>query len=97
MSTLFILILLALAFYAGWRLGRSSAVRNDQPVPFAAVADDELSDELVAVIGAAAAEVAASPVVVKRIQFLGDRPSPAWAVTGRLNIMASHQISRRTI
>jgi sodium pump decarboxylase gamma subunit len=58
--------------------------------------DDEINDEIVAVISAAVAATLRPPVRIRKIRFLTGGPSdPAWAVTGRLNIMASHAISRR--
>jgi sodium pump decarboxylase gamma subunit len=58
--------------------------------------DDELNDEIVAVIAAAVAATLRPPVRIRRIRFLtGGGSDPAWAVTGRLNIMASHAIAKR--
>lgn len=58
-------------------------------------AEDELNDELIAVIAAAATAVMKKPVVIKKIHFLNQAAGSSWAVTGRLNIMASHLISKR--
>lgn len=58
-------------------------------------AENELNDELVAVMAAACAATMKQKVRIRRIQFLGSESGPAWAVTGRLNIMASHLIARR--
>jgi len=57
--------------------------------------DDEVNDEVVAVIAAAAAAAIKKRVTIKRITFLSPGPGQAWAVTGRLNIMASHAIAKR--
>lgn len=57
--------------------------------------DEEINDEVVAVIAAAVTAAIRKPVVVRRIRFLSDGPAPAWSVTGRLNIMASHAIAKR--
>ncbi len=57
--------------------------------------DVDLNDEVVAVLAAAAAVILGRPVSVRRVRFLMPAAEPAWAVTGRLNIMASHAISRR--
>jgi sodium pump decarboxylase gamma subunit len=58
--------------------------------------DDELNDEIVAVISAAVAAMLRPPVRIRRIRFLTEGASDqSWAVTGRLNIMASHAIARR--
>ncbi len=58
--------------------------------------DDELNDEIVAVISAAVAAMLRPPVRIRQIRFLTEGASDqSWAVTGRLNIMASHAIARR--
>jgi sodium pump decarboxylase gamma subunit len=57
--------------------------------------DDEVNDEIVAVITAAVATTIRKPVVVRKIRFLASGAEPAWAVTGRLNVMASHAITKR--
>lgn len=57
--------------------------------------DADLNDEVIAVLAAAANVMLKRPVSVRRVRFLVPAPEPAWAVTGRLNIMASHAISRR--
>jgi sodium pump decarboxylase gamma subunit len=57
--------------------------------------DDDVNDEIVAVITAAIATTLRKPVVVRKIRFLSSGSEPAWAVTGRLNIMASHAITKR--
>jgi sodium pump decarboxylase gamma subunit len=57
--------------------------------------DDELNDEVIAVITAAVAATLKKPVLVRTIRFLSTDSEPAWAVTGRLNIMASHAIAKR--
>jgi sodium pump decarboxylase gamma subunit len=57
--------------------------------------DDEVNDEVVAVIAAAATAAIKKRVTIKRITFLSPGPGQAWAVTGRLNIMASHAIAKR--
>ena len=58
--------------------------------------EDEINDELVAVISAAAATAFHKSIIVKKIQFLDQKASGgSWAVTGRLNVMASHAISKR--
>ena len=59
--------------------------------------DEEVNDEIVAVITAAVAAMLKKPVVVRKIRFLSTESEPAWAVTGRLNIMASHAIAKRKI
>jgi hypothetical protein len=97
MTVLLFLFLISLGFIAGWFFGSHHALRTPKtPDAIVPVSGNE-PEELIAVIAAAASEMLASPVVVKRIQFLGDSLSGTWAVTGRLNIMASHQISKRTI
>ena len=95
MTTLFFLLITLIVFFVGWFWGSRHALRNE-PIPENPVSvEQELSDELVAVIAAAAAETLTATIVVKRIQFLNDAATGAWATTGRLNIMASHQISKR--
>ena len=54
--------------------------------------EEELSDELVAVITIAAHEIIKKPVVVKAIHFLDTPTDTAWAVHGRFNIMNSHRL-----
>jgi Na+-transporting methylmalonyl-CoA/oxaloacetate decarboxylase gamma subunit len=57
--------------------------------------DAEVNDEIVAVLAAAATVMLRRQILIRRIRFLKPDVEPAWAVTGRLNIMASHAISRR--
>jgi Na+-transporting methylmalonyl-CoA/oxaloacetate decarboxylase gamma subunit len=57
--------------------------------------DDVLNDEIVAVISAAVTTALGRAVKIRKVRFLSGEPAAAWAVTGRLNIMASHAISRR--
>jgi sodium pump decarboxylase gamma subunit len=57
--------------------------------------DIDLNDEIVAVLAASATAMLKRPVSIRRVRFLTPSAEPAWAVTGRLNIMASHAISRR--
>lgn len=54
--------------------------------------EEELSDEMVAVITIAAHEIIKKPVVVKAIHFLDTPQDTAWAVHGRFNIMNSHRL-----
>lgn len=57
--------------------------------------EEHLNDEIVAVLAAAATTTLRSHVRVRRVRFLGAQEGDTWAVTGRLNVMASHQISKR--
>lgn len=57
--------------------------------------DADLNDETVAVLAAAATVMLKRPVSIRRVRFLTPAAEPTWAVVGRLNIMASHAISRR--
>ena len=57
--------------------------------------EGDLNDEIVAVLAAAATTTLKSPLRVRRVRFLETQEGGAWAVTGRLNVMASHQISKR--
>jgi Na+-transporting methylmalonyl-CoA/oxaloacetate decarboxylase gamma subunit len=56
---------------------------------------DELSDELAAVLAAAATTTLKRPVRIRRVRLFDAYAGGAWASTGRLNIMASHHIARR--
>jgi sodium pump decarboxylase gamma subunit len=56
---------------------------------------EEINDEIVAVLSAAAVAALRKPIRIRRVRFLTAGGEGAWAVTGRLNVMASHQISRR--
>lgn len=57
--------------------------------------DDGINDEVAAVIAAAATAAMKRPVVVRKVRFLTPVPETSWAVTGRVNIMASHLITKR--
>jgi Na+-transporting methylmalonyl-CoA/oxaloacetate decarboxylase gamma subunit len=57
--------------------------------------EDEITDEIVAVLAAATTAALRRQVRIRKVRFLGTQPAGTWAVTGRLNVMASHQISRR--
>ena len=59
------------------------------------LADEDINDELVAVLSAAASSILKKHIKVRRIHFLGDTEGTSWASTGRLNIMASHLIPKR--
>ena len=60
-----------------------------------ATGGEELNDEIVAVLAAAATVAIRRPIVIRRVRFLQATRNPAWAVTGRLNIMGSHAPQRR--
>lgn len=55
----------------------------------------DVNDELVAVLTAAAAVAIRKPVRIRRMRFLESGTAGAWTSAGRLNIMASHAIPRR--
>ena len=57
--------------------------------------EEDINDEIVAVLAAAATTVLKKPLRIRKVRFLGTQEGEAWAVTGRLNVMASHQISKR--
>jgi Na+-transporting methylmalonyl-CoA/oxaloacetate decarboxylase gamma subunit len=57
--------------------------------------DHQPSDELIAVLSAAAHITLARRIRIHRVRLFDAPESGAWASTGRLNIMASHQIARR--
>lgn len=59
------------------------------------VQPDTIHDELVAVITAAVYSTFKKQVTIRKIRFLDNRSGDAWAVTGRLNIMASRPIRKR--
>ncbi len=61
----------------------------------AEIQPEEIHDELIAVISAAAFSAIKKPVVIRKIRFLDNRSGDAWAVTGRLNVMASRPIRKR--
>lgn len=86
MSVIFVM----LGFIAGllWRR-RSTGTRAVRE------AGDDIDEETIAVLAAAAAVMLKRSVSIRRVRFLKPSVEPAWAVTGRLNIMASHAISRR--
>jgi len=56
---------------------------------------DEMNDELVAIIAAAAESTFHAPVVIRKIQFLGGKNTSAWRSSGRSAQMRSHQINIR--
>ena len=72
-----------------WRIRRYRIRVEKQRV------DPDLNDEQIAILTAAAAMTFKRPVMVRRIRFSGRADTPSWAVTGRLNIMASHLIQKR--
>jgi sodium pump decarboxylase gamma subunit len=57
--------------------------------------EEGINDEVAAVIAAAVTAALKRPVVIRRMRFLGPVSDASWAVTGRLNIMASHLIPKR--
>lgn len=57
--------------------------------------EDEVNDELVAILAAAVMTTLRKPVLVRKVRFLGETQGGAWASTGRLSIMASHRIIKR--
>jgi sodium pump decarboxylase gamma subunit len=57
--------------------------------------EEEINDELVAVITAAAVAAVKRPLEIRRMRFLGPEGGRTWAATGRLNIMGSHAVQRK--
>jgi sodium pump decarboxylase gamma subunit len=57
--------------------------------------EEGANDEVVAVLTAAAATILRKRVIVRRMRFLHEDEDSPWAITGRLNIMASHAIATR--
>lgn len=55
--------------------------------------EDDVSDEVAAVIAAAVATTFRKKAVVRRIRVFS--PGGAWSSTGRINIMASHHFGKR--
>lgn len=55
---------------------------------------DELSPDLVAIIGAAVAIATSKKIQITRIRYRGTQPEPSWSRQGRITIMASHQTRR---
>ena len=53
------------------------------------------SEELIAVLTAAAHEMLHKQVVVRSFSFLSNDENHMWSVSGRINIMASHLIVKR--
>jgi sodium pump decarboxylase gamma subunit len=92
----FIVLVLAVRVIR-WADERTNALRIAEYAEKVAThqVDDEVNDEIVAVITAAVAATLRKPVVVRKIRFLTTESEAAWAVTGRLNIMASHAIAKR--
>jgi sodium pump decarboxylase gamma subunit len=56
---------------------------------------EEINDEVAAVIAAALTAALRRPIVIRHVRFLESGRAGQWAVAGRLNVMASHAISRR--
>ena len=97
-SVILTLLLMALLIQAGkWldekinavRIRRYSAKIEKQTT------GDELNDEIVAVITAAVITTYRKKIRVRKIRFLDHTTQPTWAITGRLNIMGSHLITKR--
>ena len=84
MEILFAALVLAVPFIGGIF---SKSKKSD-----AKKSEEEISDELVAVITIAAHEIIKKPVVVKAIHFLDTPSDTAWSVHGRFNIMNSNRL-----
>jgi sodium pump decarboxylase gamma subunit len=56
---------------------------------------DEINDELIAVLTAAVMTTYRKNIRIRKVKFLDHTSQPTWAVTGRLNVMASHLITKR--
>lgn len=57
--------------------------------------DPEINDELIVVLAGAVEATIKKRAVIRRIRFIDRDFAPSWAVTGRINIMASHSIQKR--
>ncbi len=97
-SVIVILFLMALFIAAGkwldekinaYRIRRYATKIEKKGIP------DELNDEIVAVITAAVMTTYRKKIRVRKIRFLDHTTQPTWAITGRLNIMGSHLITKR--
>ncbi len=94
-SLVFLAGMIWLFRFADETLNRRRIKKYSQQVELHEVVD-EVNDELVAVITAAVSSTLRKPVIVRRVQFLNQKSSGgSWAVTGRVNIMASHAIAKR--
>ncbi|GEM_PF-1004796 len=100
MSTVF----LSLLFLAGmiWVIKQTDELLNARRIRKYSenverkTVDPELNDETIAVIAAAATEAAHRPVVIRRVSFLKAQAGGSWSSSGRINIMASHSIAKKT-
>jgi sodium pump decarboxylase gamma subunit len=72
-----------------WRIQRYAQKVEGDPH------SDGVRDEIVAVIAAAITAAVRRPIVIRRVRFLESDRTGSWAVTGRINVMASHAITRR--
>lgn len=98
MTTVFAcLSLLALLIWAvrtvderlnAWRIRSYAATVSTLP-------EEEINDELAAVIAAAAIAALRHPLEIRRMRFLGPEAGRTWTATGRLNIMGSHAVQRK--
>lgn len=97
-SVIIVLLVFALLIQAGklidekinqLRISRYSRKIENAP------ATEEINDELIAVITAAIMLTYRKNIRVRKIRFLDHTSQPTWAVTGRLNVMASHLITKR--
>src|SRR5512133_1950632 len=88
------IIFISIIFFALRKRGHETAPTAERKVGPATIESDE-SDELIAVLTAAAHETLKAPVIVKSFTFLSNTENPMWSVSGRINIMASHLISKR--
>jgi hypothetical protein len=89
--------LIALAVFVRRRRSRAAQASADSSVATVNLPENasETDDELVAILAAAATVALRRAVTVKRVQFLSGDSGTLWSVTGRLNIMASHLITKR--
>lgn len=77
------------------RLNRRRIEQYAREIETKSAGAEELNDEIVAVVTAAAVATLKKPVAIRRMRLFDSREAGAWAVTGRLNIMASHAIPKR--
>lgn len=97
-SVILVLVMMAVLIQVGkWldetinaiRIRRYSAKIEKQ------ISGDDLNDEIIAVITAAVMTTYRKKIRVRKIRFLDHSTQPTWAITGRLNIMGSHLITKR--
>jgi hypothetical protein len=83
----------ALRVTAVWYLHRNAPPVLEEPTTTVGTAQED--EDLIAILTAAAMAVLQKPVTLRRVRFLTPPANNAWSVTGRLNVMGSHLITKR--